>query len=217
MADIWIHEGFATYSEYLFLEHVLGYDESIAELHNHLKYIYNIWPIVQNRNVNENEFAGSVVYYKGAALLQCLRATIDNDTLFKNMLKDFQLKFKYKVVCSDDFIHFVNAYTGHNYSAFFDIFLYKTDIPILEYKYQRRDGNLILTYKWTGVEDGFEMPFSIETTDENKSYRLIATAKEQEVTFENASSFTFFNLSKSPVGCPHNGLTYYETKCRNFE
>jgi aminopeptidase N len=216
MADVWIHEGFATYAEYLFIEHAIGYDAAITEYHDKMKFINKIWPIVQNRNVNENEFAGSTVYYKGATLLQCLRATIDNDTLFKNMLRDFQLQYKYKVVCTDDFIQFVDRYTKNDYGAFFDKFLYKTDAPVLEYEYERCDSNLVLKYKWTGVKDGFVMPFSIKIIGDKKAYRIIASTKEQEITIENASSFTFFNMSRSPDGCPHNGLTYFETKCRNF-
>ncbi len=215
MADIWIHEGFATYAEYLFLENQLGYEASIAELHNHLKYIYNVWPIVQNRDVNENSFASSAVYFKGATLLQCLRATMNNDTLFKRILKDFQLKYQYKVVTSNDFIRFVNECTNHDFSPLFNIFLYKTTLPVLEYSYERKGNDLVIKYKWTGVDDGFEMPFSIETIDSLVAYRIMATTQDQEITIPDAASFSFFNISKSPVRCPHNGLTYFETKCKN--
>jgi aminopeptidase N len=217
MADIWIHEGFATYSEFLFLEHRLGYEESIAEMHNHMNYINNIWPLVQNRNVNEDAFAGNDVYYKGAILLQCLRATIDNDTLFKNMLRDFHLQYLFKVVDSQDFIDFVNNYTEHNFTPLFKIFLYDARLPILEYKYERIGDDLLLQYKWTGVNEGFEMPFSIETIGEKKAYRIIANTAGQDTLIENASSFTFYNLHKSPEGCPHNGMTYYWTKCIDVE
>ena len=69
MADIWIHEGFATYAEYMFLEDRFGKDEYMYELADKSQYIFNVWPMVQNRDVNENTFASNDVYNKGAMLL----------------------------------------------------------------------------------------------------------------------------------------------------
>jgi aminopeptidase N len=215
MADIWIQEGFATYSEILFLEHMLGYDKSMLEVYNHMQYIYNVWPLVQNRNVNENSFASNDVYTKGAILLQCLRCAINNDSLFLQMLHDFNMEFRYKVVSTSDFINYVNKYTSQDYSAFFDKYLYETDLPVLEYTYEKKDSVMVIKYQWTGVKDGFKMPFSIESFGDKKSYRIEATTTVQEMVLEKCRSIAFFNLMKLPENCPHNGLTYYWTHCGN--
>lgn len=215
MADIWLHEGFATYSEILFLEDTLGYDASIEEMHNHMKLIFNVWPLVQNRDVNENSFASNDVYTKGAALLQCLRATLDNDSLFKKMLYDFHMSYRFKILNSNDFIQFVNNYTGKNFTPLFNKFLYDTRIPILSYSYERVGNDLILKYKWIEVDDGFTMPFSIETVCNGEAIRIVASTKEQEIVLKNTRSFSFFHLIKSAENCPHNGLTYYNTHCEN--
>jgi aminopeptidase N len=215
MADIWLHEGFATYSEIMFLEHELGYEKSIAELFNHSLYIFNVWPLVQNRDVNENTFASNDVYTKGALLLHCLRCTMNNDTMFFHMLHDFCMDFRFKIVTTNDFIGYVNNYTSNDYSALFDKYLYETELPILEYSYEKTDSNLILKYQWTGVKDGFRMPFSIESTGDKKTYRLDASTDEQVMVIENTKSFAFFNMKKLPENCPRNGLTYYWTHCGN--
>jgi hypothetical protein len=97
MADIWLSEGFSTYAEYIFLEDTLGYKVALAELHQNLSNIYNFWPLVQNRDVNENTFASSDVYSKGATLLNCLRATINNDSIFKNLIRDFHKSHRFKM------------------------------------------------------------------------------------------------------------------------
>jgi aminopeptidase N len=112
MADIWLHEGFATYAEYMFLERRLGKDEYLYELTNKSIYIFNVWPLVQNRGVNENTFASNDVYHKGAMLLHCLRCIINHDSLFFSLLRDFYVNNRYKSVSTDDFIRFVNQYTG---------------------------------------------------------------------------------------------------------
>lgn len=216
MADIWMHEGFATYSELMFIEHMLGYEASVEELRNQLHYIFNVWPLVQNRNVNENAFASNDVYRKGAALLHCLRATINNDSLFQKMLHDFSMDFMFKVVQSSDFIKYVNKYTGTDYNPFFNKYIYDTRIPVLSYKYERNGPDLILKYKWEEVEDGFFMPFSIETFKDNKAIRLVGTKNEQQVILKNTESFVFFQLMKPVSNCPHNGFTYYWTRCGNM-
>lgn len=215
MADIWIHEGFATYSEMLFLEHELGYNKSIAELNHGMQNIFNVWPVVQNRNVNENSFAGNDCYYKGAALLECLRATINNDSLFRSILHDFQMTYRDSTITSDTFIRYVNKRTQHNYSPLFDIYLYHTQLPVLAYSYTRQGDDLVLNYRWTGVEKGFEMPFAIKLFDSDGSVRLVGTTKEQQVVLPHAASFNFYNYTQSTKDIPHNGLTYYHTKCEN--
>ncbi len=44
MADIWIHEGFATYAELMFIENRFGKEEYMYELSEKSKYIFNVWP-----------------------------------------------------------------------------------------------------------------------------------------------------------------------------
>ena len=73
MADVWIHEGFATYAEFMFIEDRLGKDEYYYELTDKSRYIFNVWPMVQNRDVNEDTFASNDVYNKGAMMLHCLQ------------------------------------------------------------------------------------------------------------------------------------------------
>jgi aminopeptidase N len=211
MADIWIHEGFATYAEYMFLEEKLGPHEYMVELADKSRYIYNFWPLVQNRHVNENTFASSDVYHKGAMLLHCLRCTIDNDSLFFRVLRDFFQENKYKTVNSDDFVQTVNRITGADYTSFFNKYLMDTKLPVLEYIFEIDKEDLILKYRWTGVSDGFVMPFAIEN-DKKKSFRMTGTTAWQQLTLPQTSWFNFYNLEKGFEGCPVNAFTYYHTR-----
>lgn len=214
-ADIWLHEGFATYAEILFIEAMDGYQASINELHNRMQFILNIWPMVQNRNVNENSFVGGDVYNKGAAMIHCFRSTLNNDSLFMNLLRDFNLAFRRKTITTDDFLSYVNDYTKKDYTDFFNKYLYETELPLLKYTYERAGDGIILSYFWSGVRNGFEMPFSITTFPDKKAYRIEATTKRQEVFIPGTESLSFFNNAILPENCPRNGLTYYRTKCVN--
>jgi aminopeptidase N len=215
MADIWIHEGFSTYAEYLFLEKMFGKEEYLYEINNKTSYIMNFWPMVQNRDVNENSFAGNDVYTKGAMMLHCLRCTLGNDSLFFTIIRDFNLQNRFKTLKSDDFVKMVNQYTEDNYDAFFKIFLYDIKLPVLSYSFERVGQDMLFKYKWTGIETGFKMVFGIET-DKKVSYRLMGTAEEQEILLENTSWFNFYNQWKGYEGCADNSLTYFRTSCTSL-
>jgi aminopeptidase N len=214
MADIWIHEGFATYAEYMFLENRFGKDEYMYELEDKSRYIFNIWPMVQNRNVNENTFASNDVYNKGAMLLHCLRCTINNDSLFFSILHDFCTSNRYKTVTSNDFVAFVNRYTASDYTAFFNKYLYDTKLPVLEYTFRDDSGDLIIKYRWTGVEEGFVMPFGIGTNNK-VSLRLVAGTNWKEERIPQTAWFNFFNIWRGYEGSADNSFTYFYTRCSN--
>ncbi len=210
MADIWIHEGFATYAELLFIEHIFGEEEYLYELNKRRAYIFNFWPMVENRNVNENSFAGSDVYFKGATMLHCLRCTINNDSLFFRIIKEYCVKNRYKIVDTQSFIDFVNDYTHQDYGPFFEKYLYEKDLPVLKYIFTREGNNMVITYKWDGVKEGFFMPFAIRT-DKNQPLRLEATTQYQTVTLEGVKWFTFYNEWLGAEGVSHNAHTYFRT------
>jgi len=215
MADIWIHEGFATYAEYMFLEEKLGRQEYFYELADKSRYIYNFWPLVQNRDVNENSFASSDVYHKGAMILHCLRCTINNDSLFFTILRNFLRENLFKTVNSNDFIQTVNQLTGDDYTPFFNKYLLETTLPVLEYSFVQDKEDLILKYRWSEVEEGFNMPFAIEN-DQKESFRITANTAWQELILRQTSWFNFFNLEKGYEGCPTNAFTYYHTSCQLY-
>jgi aminopeptidase N len=211
MADIWIHEGFATFAEYMFLENRFGKDEYMYQLVNNSRYIFNVWPMVQHRNVNENSFASNDVYNKGAMLLHCLRCNMNNDSLFFSLIRDFCIQHRYQVVTSDDFINFVNKYTSTDYSAFFRKYLYDTALPVLEYSYASEGDELVIRYHWTGVDEGFKMPFGIGLNNK-ESIRILAGTSWQETRIPGALWFNFFNLWRGYEGAADNSFTYFDTR-----
>lgn len=216
MADIWLHEGFATYAELMYLEHSCSKEAYLYELNDKLQTIINFWPMVENYDVNENSFASNDVYNKGATMLHCLRCNINNDSLFFNIIRDFNLQYRYQAISSKDFINFVNQKTGEDYTAFFNKYLYEKELPVLSYHFTREDAHLILTYRWTGVEDGFKMPFCIQT-NAKKAVRLDGTTTEQKVTLENTEWFHFYNEWLDLDGILDNSYTYFWTKWNEEE
>ncbi len=211
MADIWLHEGFATYAELMYLEHSCGKEAYMNELNNKMQNIFNFWPMVDNYDVNENSFASNDVYNKGAITLHCLRCNINNDSLFFGIIRDFNLEYRFQAVTSRDFIDFVSMKTGEDYAPFFNKFLYEIKLPVLSYRFTCKDDHIMLIYKWTDVEDGFKMPFCIRTND-GRAVRMAGTTIEQTTTIENAEWFSFYNEWQDLDGVADNSYTYYRTR-----
>jgi aminopeptidase N len=215
MADIWIQEGFATYAEMMFMENKNGYANYLKEMKRKMEDIYNVWPLVENYNVNENAFASNDCYTKGAAILHNLRCTIENDTLFFKLIHDFAIRYQKKQVTSTDFTSMVNEYTHQDYTAFFKKFLYDKNLPVLLYTYRREGKDIVVTYQWDGVDKGFVMPFGITADNDNQQMRLVGTTEPQEITIKNTNSFRFYTSWLEPGTVPRDAYTYYWTRCGN--
>lgn len=155
IADMWIHEGFTMYSEALFVEYFYGKqaaDEYIQGIRNHIS---NDKPLIGHYGVNQ-EGSGDM-YNKGANLLHTIRQIINDDSLFRNILRGLNKDFYHKTVDSKDVENYISNKSGINFSKVFDQYLRTTKIPVLEYKVT---GNKI-SYRWSNCIDGFNMPVSI--------------------------------------------------------
>ncbi len=188
MADVWLHEGFATYAEMLFMERTLGYDAYQDELANKRKEINHLLPIVGYRGVNDNAFAGWDIYDKGANVLHNLRCIVNNDSLFIGLLQSFIKTYQQKPVNTTIFITFVSQYLKKGMNPFFTTMLYQASLPVLKYETIKKGTKKGIRYRWENVTAGFEMPFGV-VIDGSFGERIVASSNWQERYFENANSF----------------------------
>ena len=178
-ADIWLHESFATFGEVLYVEEKLGRLVSIDYLKKKRSYISNKLPIVGPRNVNYWGFDD--VYWKGAWVLHTLRSVINNDDIFFKWIKESQKKFRHSIICSDEFIGFINKETNIDLDYFFQQYLYDRKPPVFDY-YQ---DDSTFHYKWSGVHDKFIMPMDILVN--KKRNRIYPTFQFQTMEIEKHS------------------------------
>jgi hypothetical protein len=69
----------------------------------------------------------------------------------------------------------------------------------------------VLTYRWAEVENGFSMPFGIQT-DTKKALRIEAGTTWKELRIPETAWFNFFNIWNGYEGCADNSYTYYHTR-----
>ncbi len=155
IADMWVHEGFTCYSESLFLDYYYGKQATSEYVIGMRQKINNDRPIIGNYDVNSG--GSGDMYYKGSNLLHTLRQLVDDDELWRQILRGLNKDFYHQTVTSKQIEAYLSDKTGKNLSAFFNQYLRTTKIPLLEYKVNGKT----LKYRYTQVVDNFDMPVRI--------------------------------------------------------
>jgi aminopeptidase N len=158
-SDMWIHEGWTTYLESLYVEHRWGKDDAIKYLSGYKPKIHNLRPIVAERGVNAEPTEDQ--YFKGALMINTLRSVVNNDTKWWMLLHDFYQHFKYQNIMTEDVVEYFNQHTGMNLTPIFDQYLRHPQIPRLELLFAESPG--MAMYKWRADEDNFAMPVRVGT------------------------------------------------------
>ena len=158
IADMWIHEGFCTYSEVLYVECIYGYDIMLDYVNNQKRSVRNDKPIIGPYNVNKK--GSNDMYQKGSLMLHTLRSLIDNDSLWFSIIKGISEEFKYQIVDGAEIIEYINEKVDLDLYYFFQQYLYKSEIPTFEYKTQKKGREYTLLYRWNAIDD-FKMNIKV--------------------------------------------------------
>ncbi|MBS1516743.1 MAG: T9SS type A sorting domain-containing protein [Bacteroidetes bacterium] len=149
-ADIWMNEGFATYSEALWYEKTGGYSSyksSInGEANSYLSEnpgwpMYNPeWAIITPGT--NTLFNYAITYAKGACVLHMLRYVVGDSSAFFNIIRSYATdtaEFKYKSVATDDFAAKISQAYGQDLTWFIDEWVKQPNHPVYQNFYQFTD------------------------------------------------------------------------------
>lgn len=189
-ADMWIHEGFTTYMEAIYIEYHYGREAVDRYLAMQKRYIQNGLPIQGPKNVNFDDFNSSDHYYKGSYMLHTLRHVINDDETWWGLLRAIYEEFKFSTVDSHDIINYFNNYCSKNYDQFFQQYLNYGPLPMLEYSLKKKGKDLLVSYRWNSPVDGFSMP--IEIGDQKDPIRLDCSSEWSSYTFKDLSASKFW-------------------------
>ena len=199
IADMWVHEGFCTYSEALYVECIYGYEKMLSYINNQKKYVKNDKPILGNYNLNN---AGSSdMYYKASLMLHTLRTIIDDDSLWFKIIYEIANNFKYQTIDGDEIINYIEQKSGKELSSFFNQYLKQNKIPVFEYSLQKNGRGTTLVFKWDAVEN-FNMPLLINTGKEDFWIYPSDDSKELDLglfdrnTFHIRTDLMYFEVKK---------------------
>lgn len=196
-SDMWIHEGWTTYLESLYVEYMYGKDDAIKYLNGYKPKVKNDRPILTLRGVNGEPPADQ--YFKGVLFINTLRSIVDDDARWWKLLHDFYQHFKYQNIMTDDVVQFFNQQTGMNLTPVFDQYLRHTAIPTLELKFDTAKSTV--SYRWQADEPMFQMPIRVGKKD---NWQVLRATSDWQTTrtsvnkddFEVATDLYYVNVSK---------------------
>lgn len=135
--DIWLNEGFATFSQGIYLEQKYGrgsYDSYITSLMNTAATDTVNSVYVNNISSVSRIFKFETTYAKAALVLHMLRGVVGDSTFFK-ILKNYNQdsRYAYNVASTSDFQAITDSISGQNLSYFFDQWIYGQGLPYYAY------------------------------------------------------------------------------------
>lgn len=147
--DIWINEGFASYTEYLALQYLFSQEDAkewMQEAHNIIFSAADGSVYIPEDEASDEFriFSQRLSYKKGAAIIHMLRHEIDNDEIFFEILRTFQNQFKDSTATGNDFKEVVEEITEADYTFFFDQWYYGEGYPFFDFLWKQEGDTLIL-------------------------------------------------------------------------
>lgn len=198
VSDMWIHEGWTTYLECLYVEYRWGKEDGLKYTNGYKNKVQNRTPIITQRGVNAEP--PQDMYFKGALFINTLRSIVDDDKRWWTLIHDFYQHFKYQNIMTEDVVAYFNKQTGKNLTPIFDQYLRHTALPSLELKFDETAGTV--AYRWKVDEPKFNMPVRVGTKDH---WQVIQATTEWQTMktplkkdqFEVATDLYFVTVSKS--------------------
>lgn len=176
--DFWIHEGFQSFMDTLYLEHIYGnQDEYLKEMALRMRNTRNMQPVAPREEkiayevyLQAPDFIKSDgdIYGKGAVVLHTLRYLMGDAAFFRALRRmAYPTKAMERItdgrqtrlVNTDDFLTIVNEESGKDLGWFFEMYLRQPKLPELDT--DRRGNRLVLRWK-TPNNMPFAMPVDVE-------------------------------------------------------
>lgn len=138
-ANLTLNEGFANYSEYLWLEHKYGRDEAdYHEMNEQQGYFFSAadggHPLIHFGYENREDMFDGHSYNKGGATLHMLRSYVGDDAFF-TALGRYLKKHEYTDVEAHELRLAFEDVTGQDLNWFFNQWFYKAGTPSLDIQY----------------------------------------------------------------------------------
>ena len=200
-SDIWVNEGFATYSNFLAEEFIHSRESAdgfiISKQNSAMQAPDGSVFIPEDEIYPGNEwriFDSRLSYNKGASIIHMLRHEIQDDDLFFEVMGTFQTDFTDSTATGDDFRNTAEEVTGMDFEQFFDQWYYGEGFPIYDYTYYMVGNNFHLVSTQTTsssvtplykmlmdyqlhFSDGTDTIISLEQTD-NLNHFIVFIGKQ---------------------------------------
>ncbi len=156
-SDMWIHEGWTTYLEGLYVEYTYGHADALKYINGYKMRVRNRQPIIPPGGMMRTP--PQDMYFKGALMLNTLRSVVNDDARWFELIRDTYQHFKYRNITTEQLVGFFNRQMGRDMTPIFDQYLRHTSLPTLELRFDDAAGTV--AYRWQADEPAFAMPIRV--------------------------------------------------------
>jgi aminopeptidase N len=197
VSDMWIQEGWATYLEAMYVEHVFGYNDALKYVNGYKRRVQNRTPIITPRGIHRTP--PQDMYFKGALFLHTLRSVVNDDARWWRLVRETYGTFKYKNILTEDIVRLFNARIGRDLAPVFDQYLRHTALPELELTFDPAAGTV--AYRWKADVAAFAMPVKVgasgawQVIEPTTEWQTMKTPLTKE-TFEVATDLYYVTVAR---------------------
>ncbi len=199
-ADIFCNEGFASYTEDLYIEHFWSHTLSIDDIvskQNNVKSADTGSIYLDDTTSETRIFDTRLSYDKGACMLHMLRFVINNDSIFFQVYKTYQQDFKDRTGTIRDFRDAAKSVlgisaNGMNLDTFFNQWAYQQGFPKYSARWNNSGSDVYIQ-----LVQNTSLPASVPMFTTPMELRLHSTAGDTVIRVMNDQSTQFFHFTWS--------------------
>lgn len=167
-ANLTLNEGFANYSEYLWMEHKYGRYKADEHRQNELNgyltssFTTGLHPLIHYRYANKEDMFDAHSYNKGGLVLHYLRNLLGDQAFFAS-LSHYLKKHQYTDVEAHELRMAFEDVTGEDLNWFFDQWYFTKGHPDIDvnYSYNEKEKSLTITTNQKQLGHNFKIPYDI--------------------------------------------------------
>lgn len=219
--DVWLSEGFATFSEQLFADRFHGPAAARTVRSQTISRVTNDpcgMLYVNDTSRADSLFDGRRVYAKGAGVVTMLRYLAPHDSLFFTGLRTYQQLYGNGHARTSDMKAIMEHYYGMNLDTFFNQWIYGRGYPVYTTTWNQKGSKVIVklvqAQSCPAHTGHFTTPIEVQlrTASGDTTIRLYNTADTQLFTFTWFPAVTSVVLNPNAITvCKQNGNVRKDT------
>ncbi|MCK4345560.1 MAG: T9SS type A sorting domain-containing protein [Bacteroidales bacterium] len=148
--DIWINEGFASYTEYLAYQYLYSQEAADERMKKAHEYAMtppdgSIYIPLEDAEDEDRIFDWYLSYRKGMSIVHMIRFELQNDEIFFNTLKNFLTQYGDSVASGIDFKNVLEETSGKDFTDFFNQWYFGEGYPTYNISWLQQNDTLSFT------------------------------------------------------------------------
>lgn len=160
--DFWLHEGFASYAEGVYVEKLRGREAADAYFARVRRSVPRSGSLYRGAGSSAGEAYSGLLYGKGALVLDTARHYLDDDEVWWAVLRDFHARHRHGNATTEDFRAVLEERSGRDWSRFVAEWIYGQGTPRLRGSVCVSDAGLSIEVdNAPAAPEGFQVPLDL--------------------------------------------------------